>query len=96
MERAARFLIVLIVTGCATPHSALKPSPDGPEVIYAIPQSQAFAIAGGAIRAAALRCGADYLHIDKISRGGGLRGYEADYRSSAPKELRHCRHQRHG
>jgi hypothetical protein len=25
--------------------------------------------------------GADYLHIDKISRGDGLRGYEADYRS---------------
>jgi hypothetical protein len=57
MERAAIFLIALIVTGCATPHSAVKPSPDGPAVIYAIPQSQAFAIAGGAIRAAAPRCG---------------------------------------
>jgi hypothetical protein len=79
MERAARFLIALVVTGCATPHSALKPGSDGPEVIYAIPQSQAFAIALGAIRSAAPRCGADYLHIEKISRGDGLRGYEAEY-----------------
>jgi hypothetical protein len=81
MKRAARFLLALIVAGCSTQHSALKPSPDGPEVIYAIPQSQAFSIARGAIRSAALRCGADEVHIDKISRGDGLRGYEADYRS---------------
>jgi hypothetical protein len=81
MKRAARFLIALLVTACATPHSAQKPSPDGPEVIYAIPQSQAFEISLGAIHSAALRCGADYLHVDKISRGDGLRGYEADYRS---------------
>lgn len=81
MERAARFLIGLIVTGCATPNLAPKPSPDGPEVIYAIPQSQAFAIARGAIQSAALRCGADDVHVDKISRGDGLRGYEADYDS---------------
>jgi hypothetical protein len=82
MKRAAGLLIALIVTGCATPNSpnlAPKPSPNVPEVIYAIPQSQAFAIARGAIQSAALRCGADYLHIDKISRGDGLRGYEADY-----------------
>ena len=82
MKRAARFLIALIIAGCSTQHSALKPSPDGPEVIYAIPQSQAFAIARGAILSAAPRCGADDVHIDKISRGDGLRGYEADYRSS--------------
>jgi hypothetical protein len=79
MKRAARFLIALLVTGCATPHSAQKPSPDGPEVIYAIPQSQAFAIARGAIQSAAPGCGADYLHVEKISRGDGLRGYEAEY-----------------
>jgi hypothetical protein len=81
MKRAARRLMALLVAGCATPHLAAKPSSGGPEVIYAIPQSQAFAIALGAIRSAALRCGADYLHIDKISRGDGLRGYEADYSS---------------
>lgn len=81
MKRAARFLIGLVVTGCATPNLAPKPSPDGPEVIYAIPQSQAFAIARGAIQSAAPLCGADYLHVDKISRGDGLRGYEADYGS---------------
>jgi hypothetical protein len=81
MKRAARFLIVLLVTGCATPTLAPKPNPDAPEVIYAIPQSQAFAIALGAIRSAALRCGADRVHIEKISRGGGIRGYEADYYS---------------
>jgi hypothetical protein len=81
MKRAARLLIALSVTGCATPNLAPKPSPDAPEVIYAIPQSQAFAIALGAIRSAALRCGADRLHIEKISRGDGFRGYEADYSS---------------
>jgi hypothetical protein len=81
MKRAASFLIGLVVAGCATPNLAPKPSSDGPEVIYAIPQSQAFAIARGAIQSAAQRCGADYLHVDKISRGDGLRGYEADYGS---------------
>ena len=81
MKRAASFLIALIVAGCATPHSGLNPSPDSPAVIYAIPQSQAFTIAHKAIVSAAPRCGADYLHIDEISRGDGLRGYEADYRS---------------
>ena len=81
MKRAARLLIALLIAGCATPHLAPKPSSDGPEVIYAIPQSQAFAIALGAIQSAAQRCGADYLHVDKISRGDGVRGYEADYSS---------------
>jgi hypothetical protein len=79
MKRAAEFLIALVVTGCATPNLAPKPSRDSPEVIYAIPQSQAFAIALGAIRSAAPRCGADRVHIEKISRGDGIRGYEADY-----------------
>ncbi len=81
MKCAARFLIALVVTGCSTQHSALNPSPDSPAVIYAIPQKQAFAIAHKAILSAAQRCGADYLHVDKISRGDGLRGYEADYNS---------------
>ena len=81
MKSAATFLIALVVTGCATPNLAPKRSADGPEVIYAIPQSQAFAIARGAIQSAAPRCGADYLHVDKISRGDGLRGYEAEYGS---------------
>lgn len=81
MKRAAGLLIALIVTGCATPNLAPKPSPNVPEVIYAIPQSQAFAIARAAISAAALRCGAEDVHVDKVSRGDGVRGYEADYRS---------------
>jgi hypothetical protein len=80
MKRAARFSIALIVAGCSTQHSALNPIPDGPEVIYAIPQSQAFSIAHGAILSAASRCGADEVHIDKISRGDGFRGYLAEYR----------------
>ncbi len=79
--KRAMFLMALIVSGCATPNVAPKPSPDSPEVIYAIPESQAFAIARGAIQSAALRCGADLVHVDKISRGGGIRGYEADYSS---------------
>lgn len=82
MKRAARFLMAVLVTGCATANLAPKPSPHVPEVIYAIPQSQAFAIARGAIQAAAPRCGADFVHIDKISRGDGVRGYEADFGGS--------------
>jgi hypothetical protein len=81
MKRVAKLLIALSVTGCATQYSAQKPSPNSPEIIYAIPQSQAFAIANGAILSAGSRCGADNVHIEKISRGDGLRGYEAEYRS---------------
>jgi hypothetical protein len=81
MKRATRFLIALLIAGCSTQYSALNPSPDSPAVIYAIPQSQAFAIARGAILSAAPRCGADDVHIDEISRGDGLRGFEADYDS---------------
>ena len=92
MKRAARFLMALLVAGCSTQHSALNPSPDSPAVIYAIPQSQAFAIARGAILSAAPRCGADDVHIDEIRRGDGLRGYEAEYDSwfyhlSIPRHL---------
>jgi hypothetical protein len=81
MKRAARFLIVLLVAGCSTQYSALNPRPDTPAIIYAIPQSQAFAIARGAILSAAPHCGADDVHIEEISRGDGLLGYEADYDS---------------
>lgn len=81
MKRAVRLFIALSVAGCATQHSALEPSPDRPAVIYAIPQSQAFAIARDAILSAAPRCGADGVQIDEISRGDGIRGYEADYDS---------------
>jgi hypothetical protein len=81
MKRVAGILLALLVAGCATPHSALSPSPDSPAVIYAIPQWQAFTIARKSILSAAPRCGADAVHIDEISRGDGLRGYEADYRS---------------
>ena len=81
MNRAARLLIALIVAACSTQYSALKPSLNRAGVIYAIPQPQAFAIARAAIRSAAQRCGAEEVHVDEISRGDGLRGYEADYRS---------------
>ena len=81
MKRTAAFLMALTVAACATHHSDLKPSSASPEVIYAIPQSQAFAIARGAILSAAPRCGADGVKIDQISRGDGMRGYEADYDS---------------
>ena len=79
--KRARFLMALLVAGCSTQHSALNPSPDSRAVIYAIPQSQAFAIAHGAILSSAPRCGADDVHIDEISRGDGVRGYQADYDS---------------
>jgi hypothetical protein len=70
---------------CAAQQSALTPSPNTPAVIYAIPQSQAFAIARKAIQSSAAQCGADEVHISDKTRGGGLggpiRGYEADYHS---------------
>jgi hypothetical protein len=61
----ARLLVPLLVAGCATPHSTLKPNPDSPEIIYAIPRSQAFAIARGAIQSAASHCGADDVHVEE-------------------------------
>src|ERR1700739_4053955 len=67
------------LAGCASANSALKPSPESAEVIYAMPQSQAFAIAHEAILLAAPRCGADGVQIKEVSRGDGVRGYEADY-----------------
>lgn len=81
MNRAARLLIALIVAGCSTQNSTLQPSPNRAGVIYTIPQARAFAIARAAIRSAAQPCGAEDVHVDEISRGDGLRGYEADYRS---------------
>jgi hypothetical protein len=74
-------VLVVLVAGCATPHAALKSNPNGPEIIYAIPQSQAFAIAREAILSAAPSCGADGVQIKEIRRGDGIRGYEADYDS---------------
>ncbi len=68
-----------VLAGCESAHSALKPNRDSPEVIYAIPQAQAFAIAREAIVSAAPSCGADGVQIREISRGDGMRGYEADY-----------------
>ena len=70
-----------VLAGCETVNPAPKPGPSGPEIIYAIPQSQAFAIAHEAILSAAPRCGADGVQIKEISRGGGIRGYEAAYES---------------
>lgn len=45
MKHTASLLIALSVAGCSTHHSALKPSSDSPKVIYAVPQSEAFAMA---------------------------------------------------
>lgn len=45
MRHAASLLIALSVAGCSTNHSALQPSPDSPKIIYAVPQSEAFAMA---------------------------------------------------
>ena len=84
MRHVAWFICscLLLVTGCATPRSALKPNPDSPEVIYAIPQSQAFAIAREVILSSAPPCGADGVHIKEVRRGDGMRGYEANYQGS--------------
>jgi hypothetical protein len=81
-------LVPLVAVAGDAPHlTALEPSPDTSAVIYAIPQSQAFAIAREAIRSAAARCGvaADEVRIGEVStRGGGIGGsilgYWATYR----------------
>jgi hypothetical protein len=77
----ASLVLLMAGVGCSTQHATLQPSPDTPKVIYAIPQSQAFAIARNSIQSSATQCGAEEVHIEEISRGGGIRGYEADYRS---------------
>jgi hypothetical protein len=71
----------LLLTGCATPHSTVNANPDSRGFIYAIPQSEAFTIAREAILSAAPSCGADGVQIKKITRGDGIRGYEAAYGS---------------
>jgi hypothetical protein len=82
----ASLVPLIAVAGDAKLHF-LEPSPDTPAVIYAIPQSQALAIAREAIRSAAGRCGvaADEVRIGDVRlRGGGIgrsvRGYWATYR----------------
>lgn len=55
MKYTASFLIALSVAGCSTNHSALKPSLDSPKIIYAVSQSEAFAIAHQAIESAPRR-----------------------------------------
>jgi len=80
----ACLLPLVAVAGGATHQTTLAPSPDTPAVIYAIPQSQAFAIVRNAIQSAAARCDAEEVHIEETSRGGGIggsiRGYQAYYR----------------
>jgi hypothetical protein len=78
---------LIAVAGDATHHTLLwAPSPDTPAVIYAIPQSQAFAIAREAIRSTAARCGvaADEARIVEMTGAGGagpsIRGYVVSYR----------------
>jgi len=56
MKHAASLLIALLVAGCASHQSALKPSPDSPRVIYAVPQSEAFAMAHQAMVSAPRGC----------------------------------------
>lgn len=77
----ASLMSCCVLGGCESANSARKPSADSPGVIYAVPQSQAFAIVRAAILSSAPRCGADELHIEKMRRGDGMRGYEADYAS---------------
>jgi hypothetical protein len=72
----------LSLDACSTQHPAQQPSADSPRVIYAIPQAQAFAVAREALLSAAPPCGAEEVHIEGITRGGGIRGYQANYRSS--------------
>jgi hypothetical protein len=55
MKNTASFLIALSVAGCSTNHSALKPSLDSPKIIYAVSQSEAFAMAQQAMESAPRR-----------------------------------------
>ena len=55
MKRTAAFLIAVSAVGCSTQYSALKPGLDSPKIIYAVSQSQAFAIAHQAMESAPRR-----------------------------------------
>lgn len=79
MKHGAALLIALSAAGCSTQHPSLKQSPDRPAVIYAVPQSKAFAVARASVMSAAERCGADGVHIDLAS--GPLQGYSVLYSS---------------
>lgn len=77
MTRAATLLIALLVAGCSTQHSALQPSPDNPKIIYAMPESEAFAMAYQAMASAPRDYTLGEYRIDAIS--GQLRGYQLVY-----------------
>ena len=78
MNRAAGLLIALLVGGCSTQQSTLKPIYNSPKEIYAVPESEAFAMALQAIMSAR----PDYNKFDRVDireMGGYFRGYEVTY-----------------
>lgn len=79
MKRAARLLIALVVVGCSTQRATLEPIYPGPGEIYAVPESEAFAIAHRAIVTA--RPGYQLDRVDIYEMGGSFPGYQVAYES---------------
>lgn len=55
VRHTAGLLIALAAAGCSTSHSARQPGLDSPKIIYALSQSQAFAMAHQALESAPRR-----------------------------------------
>lgn len=79
MKHATRLLIGLLVVGCATQHTTSKPNSYSLRDIYAIPESEAFAIAGKAIVSAIPSYNLDKVEIGEM--GGDFRGYRVFYQA---------------
>jgi hypothetical protein len=77
MKRAAGLLIALSIAGCSTQYSSQKLTPDSPKVIYALPQSEAFAMARQAMASAPRNSMGGEYRIDAIH--GQLQGYQLIY-----------------
>ena len=79
MNRAAALLIPLLTAGCSAQLTTLKPIYHSPAAIYAVPESEAFAMAHQAIISAR-----PDFHFDRVEfreMGGYFRGYEVTYQA---------------
>ena len=77
MNRAAGLLIALLLGGCSTQLTTLKPIYRSPAEIYAVPESEAFAMAHQAILS--VRPDYQFDRVDVREMSGYFRGYEVTY-----------------
>jgi hypothetical protein len=88
MKCTASFLIALAVTGCSTNRSAPQADVDSPKIIYAVSQSEAFAMAQQALVSAPRGYSLGEYQIDSIHDGDAIHdrliGYRLVYRGWSP------------